>query len=146
MEIQDLADKSRVSKSRDEQRGTPDTPVSPPTTSNESRDTDALVAAVETAQLDDSDDGEWEDIDEDDDVIEEEEQEDDISNEDDDAISDVTSESALRLNVLDRIIAMVFSRLPMLDEGGEEKHYRRLATMHKIIKDLWVREFGALPT
>jgi len=52
--------------------------------------------------------------------------------------------SAKDMNVLDKIIAMVFERTPMLDP--EEVHFQVLAKKHFILKKLWYDEFGALPS
>ncbi len=50
---------------------------------------------------------------------------------------------ANKLNILDKIIAMIFQRMPILDD--EETHYQTLAKKHAILKQLWMNEFGELP-
>jgi len=48
-----------------------------------------------------------------------------------------------KLNILDKIIAMVFERVPVLDD--DETHFQTLAKKHYILKRLWYVVFGSLP-
>eukprot|EP01132_Coremiostelium_polycephalum_P004185 gene4185-5236_t len=48
------------------------------------------------------------------------------------------------LNVLDKIIAMVFSKIT-IDNDNVDFHYKMLARLHESIKESWIEEFGCLP-
>jgi hypothetical protein len=48
-----------------------------------------------------------------------------------------------RMNILDRIIAMIFSRITQYKE--EKEHWNQLALMHEKIRGKWEEEFGSLP-
>ena len=54
--------------------------------------------------------------------------------------------AAQHMNVLDQIVAMAFQRMPVAPGASDGEHYETLAKKHLIVKQLWVREFGALPS
>ncbi|KAK5580658.1 hypothetical protein RB653_000681 [Dictyostelium firmibasis] len=47
------------------------------------------------------------------------------------------------LNILDKIIAMIFSKLTV--QSNKESHYQTLKRLESSIKETWIEEFGCLP-
>ncbi|KAN0000942.1 hypothetical protein ACTFIZ_001397 [Dictyostelium cf. discoideum] len=48
------------------------------------------------------------------------------------------------LNILDKIIAMIFSKLTIV-QSNKESHYQMLKRLESSIKETWIEEFGCLP-
>ncbi|KAM9955861.1 hypothetical protein ACTFIW_002067 [Dictyostelium discoideum] len=48
------------------------------------------------------------------------------------------------LNILDKIIAMIFSKLTIV-QSNKESHYQMLNRLESSIKETWIEEFGCLP-
>lgn len=48
------------------------------------------------------------------------------------------------MNVLDKIIAVIFARQIQWNSSSEE-HWKQLAALHERIREKWIEEFGSLP-
>eukprot|EP00049_Salpingoeca_infusionum_P010998 m.189985 g.189985 ORF g.189985 m.189985 type:complete len:596 (-) comp14805_c0_seq1:198-1985(-) len=49
-----------------------------------------------------------------------------------------------QMNILDQILAMCLSRMPMLQESAEQ-HFQSMAERHNLLRSMWIRDFGTLP-